>query len=931
MPRKYNATQESVIRGGYVPFLLQRDIDQASLKGAIQELNNTNRAAIQQKNVIMEALAKADLNPADAAWRDAYAQQIESELAKEVIGGSYAKALPTAMELAGKVASNPELMARQKANKEYQAHKGVVDNMVASGKLPQRIADQWMEENPYTFKPVVDKTTGRVIGGEEWRPNWNVVSPIDMTQVYEEVFKLAGKEAGGGENVRFVDENGNVVTNPANGMYSMQIKTGSKWERVPAEKLKRIFRAALDQIPGAKETFEQDYRNKLWQYSKADEDGKKEFYGSDIMDSQGIKRTLDEYINYKANPILQDMAVNNVWSDISYTANDSYLSGRMQQAADRAAAQAVIDAGEQIGAPMVLPLNNVLSENTLGITRSLNGILDLYKNTSLFGSNKNIINGYINRGDYTGLADFLSQRQRFITNVDDKVKLQNYLRTLRSNGASYNNLTSGIPQEELDVLNAYVSLKTGTPLPNAKNSKVAKDLAFRKNTLFNSLDGNYPQNSFYMALATDDVYNRFLSSLNLTPNELKAHGITISKKGGKTVLDVTKNTDILPEIAEFVRQEESRDATRNWSLKSGLGNFGDKNVVVGRHTITTPVSIDPFNPIGTLANMAVGTIFSPGNVKKLFNDGYDITRDDITAKNILMDFSPKSDYYTNLEQKTNTILKNHGKVMVSNPQVTAWGSGSSYALQDLAKNGMMKITDLKSSDDLVTGQERELIKTGLGHIGDFRVWKLDPETKNMELVRPDEEEEIQKLLNAAVADDKFSVKYTTSDTHVAGMGKGYGHYIDIPAGTDKEGNPQGIRKHQQYYIEGLADSKTAEAMASHPELIYNKEYHVARALNTPIKDVVGNPIVYDAGNEEIERNKFMAVKAMDDIYRNIEQLAYNSRNNKNASINEQQYEIWAKNLLITSGYDPETTEGKRAKTRLMDKFRNQFNVIHNAK
>ena len=47
MPRTYNATQESVIRGGYVPFLLKRDIDQASLKGAVQELNATNRAAIQ--------------------------------------------------------------------------------------------------------------------------------------------------------------------------------------------------------------------------------------------------------------------------------------------------------------------------------------------------------------------------------------------------------------------------------------------------------------------------------------------------------------------------------------------------------------------------------------------------------------------------------------------------------------------------------------------------------------------------------------------------------------------------------------------------------------------------------------------------------------------------------------------------------------------
>ena len=336
MPRTYNATQESVIRGGYVPFLLKRDIDQASLKGAVQELNATNRAAIQQKNVIMEALAKADLNPADAAWRDAYAQQIESELQKEVIGGSYAKALPTAMELAGKVASNPELMARQKANKEYQAHKGVVDNMVAAGKLPQRVADQWLEENPYTFKPVVDKATGRVIGGEEWRPNWRVVEPVDMIQIYAKVGQLAAEEAGGGQNVRFVDENGNPVSNPSSGMYSMEIKTGSKWHRLSADKLKRMFNAALDQIPGARETFEQDYKNKLWQYNKADENGKKSFYGSDIMDDQGNMRSIQDYINYKANPILEGMAYNRVESSVDYGLNSAYFTQKQKAVANTA-------------------------------------------------------------------------------------------------------------------------------------------------------------------------------------------------------------------------------------------------------------------------------------------------------------------------------------------------------------------------------------------------------------------------------------------------------------------------------------------------------------------------------------------------------------------------------------------------------------------
>lgn len=943
MPRTYNATQESVIRGGYVPFLLKRDIDQASLKGAIQELNASNRAAIQQKNVIMEALAKADLNPADAEWRDAYAQQIESELQKEVIGGSYAKALPTAMELAGKVASNPELLARQKANKEYQAHKGVVDNMVASGKLPQRIADQWMEENPYKFYAIKDKN-GRVIGAKEWRPNWNVVAPIDMSQVYSEVGRLAAEEAGGGQNVRFVDENGNTVANPSNGMYSMEIKTGSQWHRLPASKLKAMFDAVLDQIPGAKETFEQDYRNKLWQFGKANDEGKKAFYGSDIVDDQGVKRTLDEYIAYKSDPVFNGMAYNRVNSTIDYSPNSTYLTGKMQKAADMAAAQAIIDAGQQSGAGIEVPLNNMLTETVMSITSGTEKLLDLFSKNGTYQGDLNWANNLVNKGNYIELADFLDRRLSNIKTPEDRIKAQNYIRLLRSEGATYNSFIDGMSKEDLDVLDAYISMKTGVPIPKANNNKIAQELAIKKNILFSGVNGKFPKDSFYIALATDDVYDRFLSSLNLNQNELEAHGIKLSKQGGKTVLDITKNTDILPEIAEFVRKEESRDATRNWSLKSGLSNFGDKNVVVGRHDVNAPITelgivstvtrgigkrinSKALNFLGTLTSIPQ----SFSNVTKLLNEGYDITRDDNLAKQVLMDFSPQSDYYTDLETRANRILKNNGKSMASTPIITAWGSGSSYALQDLAKQGYIKVTDLKSSDDLVTGQERGLIKTGLGHIGDFKVWKLNPDTKNFELVTPDEEEEVQEHLNSAIADDKFEVKFTVSDTD-----KGYGHAISIPAGTDKEGAPQGIREAQQYYIEGLADSETSERLAKQPDLIYNREYHRARALNIPIKDVTGKPIVYDAGNEEVERNKFLAVKAMDDIYKQIESTAYASANirsktGNNNLIPEEQYELWAKNLLVASGYDPNTTEGIKQKTRLMDKFRNQFYRIYNAK
>lgn len=901
MPRKYNATQESVIRGGYVPFLLQRDIGQTSLKGAIQELNNTNRAAIQQKNVIMEALSKADLNPADAAWRDAYAQQIESELTKEVIGGSYAKALPTAMELAGKVASNPELMARQKANKEYQAHKGVIDNMVASGKLPQRISDQWLEENPYTFKPVVDKTTGRVIGGEEWRPNWRVVEPIDMTQVYSKVGQLAAEEAGGGQNVRFVDENGNPVSNPSSGLYSMEIKTGSTWAKLPAEKLKRIFKAALDQIPGARETFEQDYNNKLWQYGKTDAEGKKAFYGSDIMDNQGIKRSLDEYINYKANPILEGMAYNRVHSTVDYSPNSTYLNARMQQAADATFGRQMLENSKQPSPGMEIPMTDVLLENYNTVTGTANKVLSMYENTSLFKNNKGIINGYINRGDYSGLANFLSARQRFITNPDDKAKLNGLLRLLKSEGDSYASLTSGLKKEDIDDLNAYAAIKSGNYINNPI-SITARGIADRKNTLFSYIDSRgkqRPAEKFFIDVLDENTFNELLSNMNITKNQLKSHGLEYSSENGKIRLDVHKDTDLLPELASAIEKTKGLTNT-NWGFGLGISNWGKYLITIGGYN-------------------------TGNNPKK--GIGYSGSQ----RWQALMDFAPNSNYMQDLEGRVNNILRNGGKNMVATNVITSWNSAVPFGMESSVRNGSMKYSELKSVNDMVADQERQLIKTGLSHIGDFRIWKLNEDTGNLELVTPDKRADIQKELNAAVDDDKFTALFTSSHTP-----KGYGYTINVPVKYDDDGNAKGSKKPTMYYVEGINDNAVADAVARNSEMVYNKEYGRARALNRPVYDINGRRITYDAGNEELERAKFYGAKKLEEAYNIVDNYAAQFAENRKATksnvlIPEEDYNAIVNDIMSTSGYDPNAKANSALKNKLITDLKTEFFRIYNSK
>lgn len=896
MPRTYNTTQESVIRGGYVPFLLKRDIDQVSLKGAVQELNATNRAAIQQKNVIMEALAKADLNPADSEWRDAYAQQIESELQKEVIGGSYAKALPTAMELAGKVASNPELLARQKANKEYQAHKGVVDNMVASGKLPQRIADQWMEENPYKFDAIKDKN-GRIIGAKEWRPNWNVVAPIDMSQVYSEVGRLAAEEAGGGQNVRFVDENGNTVANPSNGMYSMEIKTGSQWHRLPASKLKAMFDAVLDQIPGARETFEQDYNNKLWQFGKADDEGKKAFYGSDIIDDQGVKRTLDEYIAYKSDPIFNGMAYNRVHSTVDYNLNSSYMQAKA--AANANGGGDALDeflsnlrsGNQSIGQPITIPMNDELSNSYKNTNAALKTITDLFNSKS---NTKGLINNpvfsvmfedYINKGDYNSLAKYLENLSAKGFTPQEKSLLDGAIRKLRTEGNAYNDIIAGMDEDDVKTLNTYAALTTGAPFLNAKNNKYAQEVSKRRNNLFSYVDKKDKYtvaNKIGLEFIDENTLNGFINNLKIDRNTLSDHGIHIVRENGKIILDIDKNTDMLPSIGSVLEQMDN-NSRKIWGFNRNFGR--DK------------ISIVKYNNKGER--------LVP---KASYADNYEGIR------NTLKSFSPTSEYSTNLESKVNNILMSYGKTMTVTPDVLGDKSFTGRVIKNNADLFGLKRTDVMAYDKAIAEDDRNLVIQGLSHIRDFRTFD-----ENGDVVQPKDAEKLQEYLNSAIADNRF-----TSLPALIPTAKGYAWQITIPEFKDKSGDVQPAKT---IIVEGLIEDTAAKYLYQDEEIAYNRDYQQARAINKSVYDIFGNKIQYDnSPNEQLEKNKFIAAKQLEEVYDDIAKYAAT-----NTSISNDKYLAVAAGIIGRSGIDINSDYGKTQTIALATKLKNKYNSIINSK
>lgn len=880
MPKTYNATQESVIRGGYVPFLLKRDIDQASLKGAVQELNATNRAAIQQKNVIMEALAKADLNPADSEWRDAYAQQIESELQKEVIGGSYAKALPTAMELAGKVASNPELLARQKANKEYQAHKGIVDNMVAAGKLPQRIADQWMEENPYTFKPVVDKATGRVIGGEEWRPNWRVVEPVDMTQVYSEVGRLAAEEAGGSQNVRFVDENGNTVANPSNGMYSMEIKTGSQWHRLPASKLKAMFNAVLDQIPGARETFEQDYNNKLWQFSKANDEGKKAFYGSDIIDNQGAKRTLDEYIAYKSDPIFNGMAYNRVSSTVDYGLNSAYFTQKQKAAANASLLNQFGDETTSTSAPIKFDIMDKINGSYAYTQTALDTIKKAFADDlSSQGLNKNLFSGkqlqyYLNNGDYTNAANYIQQRLYAIKNPERKEQVKTAIRQLKSQGAIFNAILDGMSDDDRQQIIANAAFASGAPVDGIKNNKYAQDVVKTKNQLFRAYDPNtkkfVPSNDFSIAFKDDTEYNNFLNELGISDNELSKYNLQKVRLGNHKVITVDKNTPILTKIAETV----SNLSTRHSEKQTNLG-FIDFWKDVFSRDVSDPFII--FNNTTDGKADFNGDLFKKGTTQHNPNLLMTLTRLSNTGY---------GSYGQKAARTTPEILSKYKKDLTVTVPITMSSDFGTQEARNYVLQGILDFDEYKKYATDTENRVREQVKQALYTSSNFDVYVKDEDTGQMSLIPLKDNKDLQKQLNEYLAEDDFGISAMPAPSR-----HGVGWYITFKGKNDKDGNT--VKKPLTIFVDGLLDSQAARIVANNPKQQALFDYQTNRTLGAKVYDLEGNRIIYDSPNAS---NKFIGKQLMDELYDNVRASA-----KANVRINDRELEANIIDNLVTAG------------------------------
>lgn len=437
--------------------IIRRNLDAYSK--AIDKMDARHEEAIKQKSALDIAFSQLDVNEAEDGWKSALRDKMQAEIDSAAMFGNYASAYDTAILSAGKLMSSPEVLGRIRANAEYNQYKKTVESR---NDIDQVTKDRWLDENPYHYEDKYDDN-GNIVGGTSWKPNWNPVTRVDLTDIYTRVKALAAEEAGGSENVQYLDENGNLTTDPSKGFYGMAYKTGTTWKRLSEQKVRSMFDAIFKQYPNAMESLMQDRDNRIWEYNKTPDADKRSFIGSDILDEKGAIKSPEDYLADRVNPVLKGMAYNNVSHTIDVGSAYAQRLQEQRAAARAAAAASALHELEGMNTP-ALGANIVFSgeDQAKQVYTAHQSAIEEIARLFPRGINSKELQSRLGRGDYVGAGSLL---KKWITNPNLRTEAQQAIGRLIDTGNAFKQLTSGKSKDDIDAITFSTAIENGGRLP----------------------------------------------------------------------------------------------------------------------------------------------------------------------------------------------------------------------------------------------------------------------------------------------------------------------------------------------------------------------------------------------------------------------------------------------------------------------------------
>ena len=315
----------------YVP-----NADLNTLGKTFDTLEQGHKEAVKTASELETAIANLDMNEAEDGFKQQLANEIKTTIDENTIYGNSYGALDDLIIKSGDIASDGRVIGRlrnQAAKKEYDAK---VDNMA----IPDGMKQMYKEQNPYTYEDgEIDERTGRYLPGEIWKPKTTPVKTVADTEIQKYALQIAAKDAGGGESVSFLDANGRPTSDPSQSEDgNIYKKVGSKWERLSADKIAQAYKVAIDSIPGAKDSIDQDYRYEQWQYDKEVKKAKQSGGNTvpvieGFTDKNGNIYSKDQWLENKIYGFSKVAAYNHTYNSVDWGTALANRQARQAQAA----------------------------------------------------------------------------------------------------------------------------------------------------------------------------------------------------------------------------------------------------------------------------------------------------------------------------------------------------------------------------------------------------------------------------------------------------------------------------------------------------------------------------------------------------------------------------------------------------------------------
>jgi len=820
----------------YVP-----TVDLNTLGNTFNTLEQGHKEAIKTASNLQAEMAKLELNEAENEWRQQKISEIQQTIDNNTIFGNSAAALDDIIVKAGNLASDAGMIGRLQAQKDYTEFKNKIIN---DKTLPEDYKEYYLENNPYYYKDIVDEKTGKVISGTKWNPNISPTAVVDLSSLITKGLQWAAKESGSYNQVRWLDKNGNITTNPNeafDGEYYDD--TTYSFKKLDRNKIEAGIRAAIESTPGAKESLQQDYDVALWKHKKAVNatDGEYNII-SDVTDDNGITLSPQQYLNKRISPALYAAEHYNT------TCKTTYGDGlKTYKAAEQAAEVAKYnnetneDYFKKIGAasdtkPITIKYN--ATSELMGKKQNIqNDLYNLFKTATGRDINVDMTNASTDGWKNSLNRAYLILKNNGATEqqlIDFKIKSNELIREYNETTMNYDMLTRDLNDNDKELADYISRMQNGGNF-NPNNPY--------DNTLLKHIENIYGDTGEYydVSFSNIDQYNQLVQILNGNDNKDNLINIGFTT-GRKEVNGQSVNYIRLPKkyYQNMLLLANGTNAVTKGNLNEVSVQILDSNYNSVIPDIRSGLSASTKSRVLAAYNM------SPNQLIKLSTD------------------------FTKQQEKINNKMDNYQEVTIGHQSLPGEMFYETY-LMHLYDTGQI---DEKQYNHRLKIQQNELRRKAISHgYGNTLMYAVEQDEQYgtlKEINNTKDREDIGNEIVTAIGNNKA----VFNSAHNPFLGSGTN--ITIYSKLDDNGNPTGIAK--TYFIPGLI---TDEAQQAFEENEYTKasDYiakadalgyvtNLSESFETPTlgaQQLISNRnniFTYKKGNTYININREQAV----DIY-----------------------------------------------------------------